>query len=97
MPLYVAVVLIGAARFLESSLMLDFTIALFILAIIITFYVFFGGIKGVMYTDALQGTIMVVAMLFLLGYIYWLLGGVDTGARCARRAGGRLLCILSSF
>ena len=40
--------------------------------------VFFGGIKGVMYTDALQGTIMVVAMLFLLGYIYWLLGGVDT-------------------
>lgn len=78
MPLYVAVVLIGAARFLESSLMLDFTIALFILAIIITFYVFFGGIKGVMYTDALQGTIMVVAMLFLLGYIYWLLGGVDT-------------------
>lgn len=78
MPLYVAVVLIGAARFLESSLMLDFTIALFILAIIITFYVFFGGIRGVMYTDALQGTIMFISMLFLLGYIYWLLGGIET-------------------
>jgi Na+/panthothenate symporter len=31
-----------------------------------------------MYTDALQGTIMVVAMVFLLAFVYWLLGGVDT-------------------
>lgn len=76
MPLYAAVVLIGAARFLESSLMIDFGISLFILSVIITFYVFFGGIKGVMYTDALQGVIMVCAMVFLLGFVYWLLGGV---------------------
>ncbi|MBR0270631.1 MAG: sodium:solute symporter family protein [Methanobrevibacter sp.] len=78
MPLYAAVVLIGAARFLESSLLIDFSIALLILSIIITFYVLFGGIRGVMYTDALQGTIMVVAMVFLLAFVYWLLGGVDT-------------------
>ena len=32
MPLYAAVVLIGAARFLESSLMIDFGISLFILS-----------------------------------------------------------------
>lgn len=76
MPLYAAVVLIGAARFLESSLLIDFSIALLILSIIITFYVLFGGIKGVMYTDALQGSIMVVAMIFLLVFVYWLLGGV---------------------
>ena len=78
MPIYAAVVLIGAARFLESSLLIDFSIALLILSIIITFYVLFGGIRGVMYTDALQGTIMVVAMVFLLVFVYWLLGGVDT-------------------
>ena len=78
MPIYAAVVLIGAARFLESSLLIDFSIALLILSIIITCYVFFGGIRGVMYTDALQGTIMVVAMIFLLVYTYWLLGGVTT-------------------
>ena len=71
-------VLIGAARFLESSLMINFSIALLILSIIITFYVLFGGIRGVMYTDALQGTIMVVAMVFLLVFVYWLLGGVST-------------------
>ena len=78
MPLYAAVVLIGAARFLESSLLINFSIALLILSIIITFYVLFGGIRGVMYTDALQGTIMVFAMAFLLIFIYMLLGGVDT-------------------
>ncbi|MEE1335210.1 sodium:solute symporter family protein, partial [Methanobrevibacter sp.] len=53
-------------------------IALLILSIIITFYVLFGGIRGVKYTDALQGTIMVVAMVFLLVFVYWLLGGVST-------------------
>lgn len=76
MPLYAAVVLIGAARFMESSLLLDFNISLIILAVIITLYVFFGGIKGVMYTDALQGTIMVAVMIFLLVFVYVMFGGV---------------------
>lgn len=76
MPIYAAVVLIGAARFMESSLMLDFNLALLILAIVICGYVLFGGLKGVMYTDALQGTIMFVGMLFLLVFIYWTLGGI---------------------
>ena len=76
MPIYAAVVLIGAARFMESSLMLDFNLALFILAVVICGYVLFGGLKGVMYTDALQGTIMFIGMLILLVFIYWVLGGV---------------------
>ena len=76
MPIYAAVVLIGAARFMESSLMLDFNLALLVLAIVICGYVLFGGLKGVMYTDALQGTIMFLGMLILLGFIYWVLGGV---------------------
>ena len=76
MPIYAAVVLIGAARFMESSLMLDFNLALFILAVVICAYVLFGGLKGVMYTDALQGTIMFIGMLILLVFIYWVLGGV---------------------
>lgn len=77
MPLYAAVVMIGAARFLESSLLIDFNICLLILTIIITFYVLFGGIKGVMYTDALQGVIMVAAMAFLLVFVYWMFGDVE--------------------
>ena len=46
------------------------------MAIIVAVYVVFGGIRGVMYTDALQGTIMFFGMAFLLIATYWLLGGV---------------------
>ncbi len=76
MPIYAASVLIGAARFLETTINIDFQICIIILAIIIGFYVIFGGLKGVMYTDALQGTIMFIGMLVLLVSIYWMLGGV---------------------
>lgn len=76
MTLYSSVVLIGAARFMETSLSVNFQIALLILSIIIAAYVFYGGIKGVMYTDALQGTIMFCGMIFLLFFIFWQLGGV---------------------
>ncbi|MDI6643715.1 MAG: sodium:solute symporter family protein [Methanobacteriaceae archaeon] len=77
MPIYAGVVLIGAARFIETTLSIDFNIALVIMAIIVAIYVVLGGIRGVMYTDALQGTIMFLAMLFLLIATYVLLGGVE--------------------
>lgn len=58
MPLYASVVLIGMARFVESTLHVNYYFALIAMAIIVAVYVVFGGIRGVMYTDALQGTIM---------------------------------------
>jgi len=76
MPLYAAVVLIGMARFVETTLGLNYNIALITMAVIVAVYVVFGGIRGVMYTDALQGTIMFFGMAFLLIATYWLLGGV---------------------
>ena len=79
MPLYASVVLIGMARFVETTLQIDYTFALIAMAIIVAVYVIFGGIRGVMYTDALQGTIMFVGMIILLGAIYWLTGGLTAG------------------
>lgn len=76
MPLYASVVLIGAARFLEATLKLNFNIALIVMAFIVAVYVVLGGIRGVMYTDALQGTIMFLGMIFLIISTYYLLGGV---------------------
>jgi len=78
MPLYSAAVLIGAARFLETTFpaYINFNVALFIYAIIICAYVLAGGLKGVMYTDALQGAIMFVGMAALLVFTYVKLGGV---------------------
>ena len=40
---------------------------------------FFGGLKGVMYTDALQGVIMFVGMAILIIYTYAKVGGVTAG------------------
>ncbi|MDD1775647.1 MAG: sodium:solute symporter family protein [Methanobacterium sp.] len=79
MPLYAAVVLIGMARFVETTLNINYNFALVALAVIVALYVIFGGIRGVMYTDALQGTIMFVVMAILLVAIYWITGGVIAG------------------
>jgi len=76
MPLYASVVLIGAARFLETTLAIDYDVALLIYSLIIAAYVIWGGLKGVMYTDAMQGTIMFVGMAILLVMTYGHLGGV---------------------
>ncbi len=76
MPLYSAVVLIGGARFIENTLNVNFEIALLVFSLIIASYVIAGGLKGVMYTDAMQGVIMFFGMLFLLVMTYKELGGV---------------------
>jgi len=80
MPVYAAAVLIGAARFIETtfSAQINYNVALLIYTLIILVYVLAGGIKGVMYTDALQGSIMLVGMLVLLVFTYAKLGGVVT-------------------
>ena len=76
MPLYTGVVLIGAARFIESTLNINFVLSLAIFSIIIAAYVIAGGLKGVMYTDALQGTIMFIGMIALVAITYKILGGI---------------------
>lgn len=75
MPLYSAVVLIGAAKFIEHQFGIDYGTALFFFTLIIAVYVIMGGLKGVMYTDAFQGSIMFVGMLFLVFTTYSILGG----------------------
>lgn len=76
MPLYASVVLMGGAKFVAQILSIDYNIALFFLTIVIAVYVVMGGLKGVMYTDAFQGTIMFTGMLILLFATYSKLGGV---------------------
>ncbi len=83
MPMYASAVLIGAARFLDTTLKIQpflgmpgYFWALVIYTVIIAIYVFAGGIKGVMYTDTLQGTIMLFGMAALLILTYSKLGGV---------------------
>jgi solute:Na+ symporter, SSS family len=76
MPLYASAVLIGAAKYIQIQFGIDYGVALMIFTIIIAAYVVVGGLKGVMYTDALQGCIMFVGMIILLAYLYVQVGGV---------------------
>ena len=77
MPLYTAAILIGGARFIETTLAVQYNTALIGFAVIVAIYVIFGGLIAVMYTDALQGTIMFIGMTILLVATYMYLGGVN--------------------
>jgi solute:Na+ symporter, SSS family len=76
MPLYTAAVLIGSARYIETTFSLPFEFAVALFSLIIAGYVVAGGLKGVMYTDALQGGLMFTGMVILLVFTYVKLGGV---------------------
>ncbi len=75
MPLYCAVVLIGGARFIGEITPLSYETALLAFALFVMCYVVIGGLKGVMYIDALMGSIMAVGMLFLVVMSYVEAGG----------------------
>ena len=85
MPLYAAAVIIGAARFMEEALKMNYATAVIVFSLIVAAYVITGGLKGVVYTDAFQGTIMFIGMSILLVTTYVKLGGV-TGAHEALTA-----------
>ena len=76
MPLYAAAVMIAGARFMELSLNLNYTFSLLLLGAIVGAYVLAGGMKGVLYTGAFQGTLMLVVMIVLLIFTYNMMGGV---------------------
>lgn len=78
MPLYAAAVIIGAGRFLEQITNLSYVNAIILFALIVAAYVISGGLKGVFYNDALQGSIMFIGMLVLIIVTYSKLGGITT-------------------
>ncbi len=78
MPLYAGAVMLGGVSFLTVALGLSQNMALLTIVLIVGLYVMFGGMKGVLYTDAFQGGIMVVGMVILLWFAYSGLGGVVT-------------------
>ncbi|WP_425058234.1 Osmoregulated proline transporter OpuE [Sporomusa carbonis] len=76
MPLYAAAVMIGGARYMEEALNISYTSAVTVFALIVFVYVFFGGLRGVIYTDAMQAIIMFSGMVILVILTYSMLGGV---------------------
>lgn len=70
MPIYAAVVLKGGTVFMAQIFNIDYNIALIIFTVVVASYVITGGMKGVMYTDAFQGILMVLGMIILMILTY---------------------------
>lgn len=76
MPIYTAAVMISVAKVLETGLGLPYDVVLLVFSVVVAAYVLFGGLKGVMYTDAFQGALMLVGMTVLIIAVYTHFGGV---------------------
>jgi SSS family solute:Na+ symporter len=76
MPIYAAAVLKGGADFLQSYFSINYEVALLFFVVVVAVYVWMGGMKSVMYNDALQGGVMFLGMTFLLIFTYSQLGGI---------------------
>ncbi len=81
MPVYTAAVLIGISRFIEVYLNIPFSTAFLAFLLITACFVIWGGLKGVLYTSAFQGVIMVIAMVAIGITTYHSLGGMTAAHR----------------
>lgn len=79
MPVYTAAVLIGISRFIEVYMKIPFSTAFLGFLLITACYVIWGGLKGVLYTSAFQGVIMVVVMMGIGISTYVSVGGFVQG------------------
>ena len=69
MPLYAGAVLVGVCRLIELILGIPFALSLVIYGSIIAVYVAIGGLKGMIYADAVLGILKFVAMAVLAVFI----------------------------
>ena len=79
MPLYTWAVLISGSLLMGTTIGIDVNVALIILTLFTALYVIVGGLRAVMYTDALQGALMIVGMIVIFIITITLIGGVDHG------------------
>lgn len=68
---------IGAGRLLETALGISYQSAVLIFACTVSIYTFIGGFRAVVLTDTIQGLVMIVGTILLLGGVIYSAGGVD--------------------
>lgn len=73
----ICVQFIGAARLLEGTLNIQYSHSLIAFTLVIAIYTVLGTFKTVAYTDIIQGIIMFLGSLLLLGLVIHHLGGVS--------------------
>lgn len=69
MPLYAGAVMVGVCRLIELLLGIPFGTSLIVYGLIIAVYVAIGGLKGMIYADAVLGVLKFVAMAGLAIFV----------------------------
>lgn len=72
---YTSSSLVGGAILLENSFGMDYVTALWIGALVIVSYTFFGGFLAASWTDFIQGILMFLALIIIPGVAIYELGG----------------------
>ena len=78
---YASAVIKGAALLLAGIVPLPVWALIWIVAVIVGLTVLVGGLRGVLYTEAMQGVVMLVGMLMLVWAIFSKVGGPWEGMK----------------
>ncbi len=79
LSVYASAVLKGAAVMLGTIVPLSIDMLIWGLAIFVGFLVWWGGLRGVLYTEAMQGGVMLIGILLLMYAVLQKVGGPITG------------------
>jgi Na+/proline symporter len=58
-----------------------YLVSLLVFAVAVIVYVVYGGFRAVVWTDVMQGIVMFVGVLLMLGLALWQVGGLETATR----------------
>ncbi|OPH38574.1 sodium/pantothenate symporter [Moraxella equi] len=82
---------IGAGRLLETTLGLPYELSIGVFALVIGLYTFIGGFRAVVLTDTVQGLVMLIGTMLLLGATLVATGGIDNAMTTLHAIDPRLL------
>lgn len=74
---YVSSGMVAGGKFFESSFGYDYHTGLLIVSAVVVLYTLFGGFLAVSYTDALQGLIMLLALILVPVFGIFVTGGIS--------------------
>ncbi|AGK61205.1 Na+/proline symporter [Archaeoglobus sulfaticallidus PM70-1] len=76
---YISVQLIGVSLIIEKNSTISFTHAILASAFLIAFWAFLGGLRGVAWTDAIQGVFMLIMAVSAVMWAFSMLNGTFFG------------------
>lgn len=82
---------IGAGRLLETTLGLPYELSIAVFALVIGLYTFIGGFRAVVLTDTVQGLVMLIGTVLLLGGTVMATGGIDNAMTTLHAIDPRLI------